>query len=228
MKEKFLFEITRHKAILKKCSPKVMLLKISYTSLLLVTIAILFFSCSDDSDNSVTPSPYFILNEVDTLVSNNSLYIETACSIYTILPVSVTTTGTVFISVNNGQYQAGEAPIVLNDSIKKISAYEAHPDFEQSPVVTLDIRYKSISWGATTLYPNPTSDSITLKMENNIRGTLLLTVFNAYGNTMSITQADKTSEILEVSLDVRDFEEGVYIYKVAYGNCEIIGKFIVQ
>jgi hypothetical protein len=82
----------------------------------------------------------------------------------------------------------------------------------------------------STAFPNPTSEYVTIHLPypNMSVSFKELKVYNQLGKLMISNQIDRIQPG-DLTLDVRSFPSGVYLYQATYGNNRrILGKFIVS
>lgn len=200
-----------------------------FFQLILLLCFVCFFSCNKEVEKPQANISHFTLNETDSILPNTAVYIQAGCREYNLSAKPYPNDATMLISINGAAFSSLGNSIVLHDSIYKISAYATHLDFEKSAVVSLDIAYKSNNFsGATALYPNPASDYTNLRIKNNYRGPITLSILDVWGNSQSKTEVEKTKDLLEVRIDLGNFKAGLYVYKLSYSDCAVTGKFIVE
>jgi hypothetical protein len=79
-----------------------------------------------------------------------------------------------------------------------------------------------INSGRITNYPNPARDEITICVEDQVRGNLMLRLLNLSGQEISISKFKKADDVLKCRMKVNELPAGVYIIQV-FENEEMIG-----
>lgn len=201
----------------------------SYHFFTLLLCSFCFKSCNKETEKPTASIPYFTLNDSTLILPNAALRIESGCKEYNIQPRSEPEGASIFVAINDNNFSALQNPIILQDSIHKISAYAIHPGYEKSAVVSLNINFEpNVFTGTTTLFPNPASDHVTFRTENPYRGLTKLTFLDIYGSVHHTSETEKVNDTMELTVDVSDFPAGLLIYKLEYEACELNGKLIID
>jgi uncharacterized delta-60 repeat protein len=74
------------------------------------------------------------------------------------------------------------------------------------------------------IYPNPVSDMLTLKWENEYRGDALITVTNLSGQNIKSLRINKTVQSYNASIELNGLKPGQYYLNIRNGNKYLITK----
>lgn len=199
-----------------------------YQFLVLPFCTFCLISCNKETERPEASISYFTINDTTSILPNADLSIKTGCQEYKIRPKSEPDGASIFVAINDNAFSPFQNPILLHDSINKISAYVIHPGYKKSEVVRLNIKFESdVFTGTTAIFPNPATDYLTFRTENSYRGGTKLSLLDLQGRIQYTTETEKIDEIMEIRIDLSSFNEGVYLYTFEYGACEQIGKIIV-
>ena len=79
-----------------------------------------------------------------------------------------------------------------------------------------------------SLYPNPTSEVINIKVNDEELGQVTIQVTDLLGRVIIAQSLDKTQTHFETSLDVRTLQEGTYLLKVSHKDMSKVERFFVE
>ncbi|MDX2306135.1 MAG: ExeM/NucH family extracellular endonuclease [Microscillaceae bacterium] len=79
-----------------------------------------------------------------------------------------------------------------------------------------------------SMYPNPTSEQIYVKVANPEFGQVTVQVTDLLGRVMAYKTVEKTQTVLETEMNVSTFPEGTYLLKVQHGDAQKIERFFVE
>jgi glycosidase len=77
---------------------------------------------------------------------------------------------------------------------------------------------------ALTVYPNPASDRVQLRLEVAERGSVVLTVTDVAGRTLQRMQVPKTQDVLQQTLLLDKLAPGLYVISVRFGDRTLVRK----
>lgn len=125
-----------------------------------------------------------------------------------------------------------EAPAV-GFSLIKYTFFNAS---NSSDSVQISLRYNSptavnenaVALSSVDVFPNPASETATLKIASSKGGNATLTVYNALGAIVNNKQVLLTPGKNKIELNVESLPSGVYFANVKTGNTTITKKFIVK
>lgn len=87
----------------------------------------------------------------------------------------------------------------------------------------------SIHSSVFTMYPNPAKDKITLKASASINEKINITIIDALGKVVSVTELNTITSGKEKEIDLSNLSQGVYFVKTSINNKEIsINKIIKE
>jgi len=134
------------------------------------------------------------------------------------------------------QTAAGNSNIVLNynfiDKTPNIKHYyrlrlvDKDGSFEYSNVVVLE-RQTEVST-ITSLYPNPTSHSISLSYTTTTDGLTGISIVDALGRQVFYTKETKVAGLYTVNIDLADLPSGVYFLTLEEGSRRIVRKIVKE
>ena len=85
---------------------------------------------------------------------------------------------------------------------------------------------------SANMYPNPSTDIVTIEYTlpfNAGNCKLMFGLYDNYGNLIKEFQINsKPVSINSFNLDVSDLVDGIYMYRLQFGNSQITKKLIVQ
>jgi hypothetical protein len=79
-----------------------------------------------------------------------------------------------------------------------------------------------------TVYPNPATTEINVKLDNNNSGKCMLHIYNILGKDILNTDFVKSKGIIEKQINLADLRSGVYFLKLSSGNENYIQKIYIQ
>jgi len=87
--------------------------------------------------------------------------------------------------------------------------------------------YSDENFEAVTLFPNPTSGLINIRLNELINGTLFVTVYNTIGKAIHSSVFENLTEKEKLSLDISDQPKGIYFIKITSTNHETDQKIML-
>ena len=96
---------------------------------------------------------------------------------------------------------------------------------ETSNIAVLDVNsgITELEEYGIEIYPNPASDNITISFEN-IKSEVKIEILNLTGQVV----LSETCNNLEYSIDLGDFEKGIYLIMLNFDNNSVKSKLIIQ
>ncbi|TAF63599.1 MAG: T9SS C-terminal target domain-containing protein [Cytophagales bacterium] len=79
-----------------------------------------------------------------------------------------------------------------------------------------------------TVFPNPTSQLLTLRLENDLFGTYQIEVLNLQGNLIKVYEGEKSVQNWQQTIDISHWETGVYLVKMNLNGKTFFQKIIKQ
>ena len=80
-----------------------------------------------------------------------------------------------------------------------------------------------------SVFPNPTSDNITVALSSYKEQKVVVTVVNSTGKTVAYKSAEDCKKTSTVAFNLSKFGKGVYFIKITTpAKSEIVGKVLVQ
>jgi hypothetical protein len=76
------------------------------------------------------------------------------------------------------------------------------------------------------VYPNPTSGEVTLTLNNELKGTLRVTMVNSSGSALQIYNYQKSNKAFKQVINTSGLSKGTYFLKMEIGGRVIVKRFI--
>ncbi|MEM7368780.1 MAG: T9SS type A sorting domain-containing protein [Bacteroidota bacterium] len=93
----------------------------------------------------------------------------------------------------------------------------------------VEVMFEARTELAVSLYPNPTSDLITIRLAGEIAGDLEFRVFDLMGRDVGIKQSFQNVENkVEGSLNLSSLSVGIYVLQITHTHKGIIGAYRIQ
>lgn len=73
-------------------------------------------------------------------------------------------------------------------------------------------------------YPNPTKDWLTIRLNNNSKGRILVSIHDLAGKELNTFVLDKSTELFEETIDIRGLDDNVYIINIHHQDFSISEK----
>jgi len=120
-----------------------------------------------------------------------------------------------------------DAQGVLSSDIVKITVGQTAGSAKQSvsmeTVTATPIEDKLIT------YPNPAISMITVRVTSQLTGSTSLTIFDANGKSVRVSQFTKNNQVHEVPVNISNLKTGIYYVEVVTGNQKkMVTKFLKQ
>lgn len=77
-----------------------------------------------------------------------------------------------------------------------------------------------------TIYPNPASKEVFLRLKNNVDDSLVVTITNSHGQVLERKKQFENTAV--ITLDITSYAAGIYFVILKAGNNTIIEKLVVQ
>lgn len=77
-----------------------------------------------------------------------------------------------------------------------------------------------------SLYPNPTSELLSINLDNSYLGTVKINIYNKEGKIVLQEKADKTTKIFTNKINVQQYPSGIYFLQLQIGKETITKRFI--
>ncbi|RMF60297.1 MAG: T9SS C-terminal target domain-containing protein [Calditrichaeota bacterium] len=77
-------------------------------------------------------------------------------------------------------------------------------------------------------YPNPFNSSVRIQFQVNKPGQFTFTLYDITGSMVKKEKQYYQSGLREIALEMNGFSSGVYIFSLAAGNHQEVGKFVLQ
>jgi hypothetical protein len=77
---------------------------------------------------------------------------------------------------------------------------------------------------ATSVFPNPTQGIVSLRIESEDTGLHTIAVYNVAGKKLRTTVVSKTTSLLEVSINLTEFPNGIYYIEIGNNNSRSVKK----
>lgn len=79
-----------------------------------------------------------------------------------------------------------------------------------------------------TLYPNPTRDKVQIEFANNFAGDILIEVTNIAGQVIHNQQISKHNQFMNTTIDMEQFQQGVYFFNFITEEHKIVKSVVKQ
>ena len=80
-----------------------------------------------------------------------------------------------------------------------------------------------------TTYPNPAISMITIRVSSQATGSTSLTIYDASGKSVRVSQFIKNNQVHEVPMNISNLNTGIYYVEVVTGNQKkMVTKFVKQ
>ena len=99
--------------------------------------------------------------------------------------------------------------------------------FEKLPVSPAGIPFVNHDLAEVTVYPNPVRDQLNIVMGNEIRGTVLVSVYDLTGRQVFSARQQVTDNVLSVKLPESAISGGLHLLKIDTGKSIFTSKFLV-
>ena len=77
---------------------------------------------------------------------------------------------------------------------------------------------------STSLFPNPTNGMVSLRIENDFQGVHNTALYNIVGKKLLTLTNNKNSQILDVSINLKDYPAGTYFIETTNSESRSIKK----
>ncbi len=77
-----------------------------------------------------------------------------------------------------------------------------------------------------TLFPNPVHDQVTLRLNNDQTGKMLVQITDAFGAVRASYAFSKTAEFMQVNLNTSNLAAGIYFVRIQVGNKGLVKKIV--
>lgn len=134
-------------------------------------------------------------------------------------PNTATSSSMASAQVNIGDLQAGEYEfeVTVTDNAGATAIADMHLTVEQGS--TVNDRF--------VLFPNPAHQNITGKITSAVTGTVKIYVYDVSGKLVSVTEAEKYSDVLYKSINISSLAPGMYTAQIIIANRKtMVTKFI--
>jgi hypothetical protein len=80
--------------------------------------------------------------------------------------------------------------------------------------------------GEFNLFPNPVHDQVTLRLNNDQTGNMLVQITDAFGATRASYSFSKTASFMQVNLATSNLPAGIYFVRIQVGNKGLVKKIV--
>jgi hypothetical protein len=98
--------------------------------------------------------------------------------------------------------------------------------YNDASAVSIKANEKNLS--VVDLYPNPTSGSVTLKVNSEKVSTVSIQLFNSLGEAVITKETSFTQGINKINIDTENLPDGVYFMNVKTNDSSIIKSLIIR
>ncbi|MEQ9426711.1 MAG: FG-GAP-like repeat-containing protein [Cyclobacteriaceae bacterium] len=78
------------------------------------------------------------------------------------------------------------------------------------------------------VYPNPTSNMLTIELENDYTGQFLIKILSSKGQLIKLIKAKKRTSMFNATIDINNLEVGTYLIRLSFGKTEITKRVILD
>ena len=104
--------------------------------------------------------------------------------------------------------------------------------YTRSDIITIPPGYTGIEdddpFNTLVVYPNPTTGLLTLAMNNNIMGEMMIRVITQDGKEILNFKAEKTSSPFEKQIDLSGQSKGTYLIFIYLNKTSVVRKIIIE
>ena len=105
--------------------------------------------------------------------------------------------------------------------------FPTYNDFFSGPCATTSSEEKILNNNYFKIFPNPTSSSLSFSIKQNLRGPLKISIRDAHGRIIRITQEEKHTKYFEKEIDLHTLNPGVYYIELQMEKWIAMKKFII-
>jgi len=92
--------------------------------------------------------------------------------------------------------------------------------------VSLAVEEDSLLQQSTVLYPNPATDVVNLKIDNNYFGEATVEIYDITGKLVLKTQFEKNDTVVNAPIQISNFAKGMYVVKLTINNKQTVKRLI--
>lgn len=118
----------------------------------------------------------------------------------------------------------GSVAKLISDAQKVRAFYATSPQSACMPNMTIGIKEQTLN-NKFTLYPNPASSMLYLKMDNSINASANIEITDIFGKRILKKQCDNS---MNQNIDIRELSAGVYFLTLSANGQSAVRKFIKQ
>ncbi len=103
-------------------------------------------------------------------------------------------------------------------------SFSAVVSFDTTPLSSAD----DLLSASLTVYPNPSNGQFAFRLQNEEAGSVRVSVLNLLGQRLYERQFEKTSELVEQSLDLRGVSAGIYLFEIRTENARTVKQIVIE
>lgn len=114
-------------------------------------------------------------------------------------------------------------PVMVNDGVDNSNVFELEIEVEEGEKVLGLPDDKGLS-----IYPNPSTDHLVIKMDYDYLGTIVLNMYNMSGELIKRLVTNKNSSETEFTLNVENFPRGVLFIELSFHGMKEVRRVILE